>query len=117
MQILILLVLFGMAYLIIVLPRQRELKRHQALMGQLAVGDDVMMGSGVYGTIRQIDGDFVHLEVTPGVELKIAKRAVAAKVEESTPEVVDLTLTDAERDGGSDGADGDSAHGSSTGEE
>ena len=48
--------------------------------------------SGVYGTIRSIDGDHVMLEVAPGIELKIAKRAVAAKVEETDGDgVVDLT--------------------------
>jgi preprotein translocase subunit YajC len=112
MQLLILIVLFGLAFAVLILPRQRELRRHQALMGDLAVGDEVMMGSGVYGTIRDIDGEFVRLEVAPGTELKIAKRAVAARVTEpEESDVVDLTIGDEPRraadepDNGSAGPD------------
>jgi preprotein translocase subunit YajC len=92
MGILIVLIFFAVAWVLLILPRQRELRRHQALMTQLEVGDEVIMSSGVYGTIRSIDGDHVMLEVAPGIELKIAKRAVAAKVEETDGDgVVDLT--------------------------
>lgn len=96
MQVIILIVLFGLAWAVLILPRQRELRRHQALMGELAPGDEVMMGSGIYGTIREMDGDFVRLEVAPGTELKIAKRAIAARVTppEEESDVVDLTMND-----------------------
>lgn len=80
MQSIILIVLFGLAFVVLIVPRQRELRRHQALMSELAEGDEVMMGSGIYGTIRAIDGEYVTLEVSDGVTLRIAKRAVAAKV-------------------------------------
>jgi preprotein translocase subunit YajC len=95
MSILIVLIFFAVAWFLLILPRQRELRRHQALMAELEPGDDVIMSSGVYGTILEIDGDIVQIEVAPGVELKIAKRAVAAKVAEPEPDidpsVVDLT--------------------------
>ena len=70
-------------------------------MSQLKAGDEVVMSSGVYGTIREIEGDEVRLEVAPGVELKIAKRAIAtlavdpAAVESTADSsVVDLTEED-----------------------
>lgn len=91
MSILIILVFFAVAWFLLILPRQRELKRHQALMAELQVGDEVIMTSGVYGVIQAIDGERVQLEVAPDVELTIAKRAVAAKVVEPADEVVDLT--------------------------
>jgi preprotein translocase subunit YajC len=77
MGILIILLFFVAAWFLLILPRQRELRRHQALMGQLAPGDEVVTSSGVYGTIRSIEGDVVQLEVAPGLELKLAKRAIA----------------------------------------
>jgi preprotein translocase subunit YajC len=92
MGILILLLFFAAAWLLLIVPRQRELKRHQALMQQLEPDDEVILSSGVYGTIREIEGDHVQLEVAPGVELKVAKRAIAALATEPEPEsVVDLT--------------------------
>ena len=44
------------------------------------------MTSGVYGVVRSIDGDFVRLEIADGVEIKIARRSVAARVEDSEAE-------------------------------
>ncbi len=82
MAILILLVFTLLAFwVVLILPRQRELKRHQALMDDLKVDDDVMMTSGIYGVICAIDGDYVQLEIADGVEIKIAKRSVAARVD------------------------------------
>lgn len=77
MGIVIILIFFAVAWFLLIVPRKRELRRHEFLMSQLEPGDEVVMSSGVYGTIRTIDGDEVRLEVAPGVELKVAKRAIA----------------------------------------
>jgi preprotein translocase subunit YajC len=74
------LLVFGLLFAVLILPRQRELRRHQALVASLEVGQEVMTGTGIYGTIRGLDDDFVHLEVAPGVVMKLARRAVAAQV-------------------------------------
>lgn len=84
MSVLLLLILFVLAWVVLILPKQRELKRHNSLVASLDVGDEVMSGSGIYGTITEIDGDIVHLEIAPGTEIRVARRAVAAKV--ATPE-------------------------------
>jgi len=80
MSTLLLLLLFVLAWVVLILPKQRELRRHNALLATLAEGDEVMSGSGIYGTITAIDGDVVYLEVAEGIELKVARRAVASKV-------------------------------------
>lgn len=85
MAALILLILFVLAWVVLILPRQRELRRHQRLMGQLVVGDEVMMSSGIYGTIVELDGDYARLEIADGVTVKIARRSIAATVAEPTP--------------------------------
>lgn len=80
MSLIIIAVLFVIAWVVLILPKQRELKRHNALVASLAVGDEVMTGSGLYGTLVQLADDHVLLQVAPGVEMKIARRAIAAKV-------------------------------------
>jgi preprotein translocase subunit YajC len=84
MSVILLIVLFVLAWVVLILPKQRELKRHNALVASLEVGDEVMSGSGLYGTIARIEGDVVYLEVAPGLELKLARRAIAARVAEPT---------------------------------
>lgn len=80
MSTILLLLLFVLAWVVLILPKQRELRRHNALLATLVEGDEVMSGSGIYGTITAIEGDVVYLEVAPGLELKVARRAVASKV-------------------------------------
>jgi preprotein translocase subunit YajC len=86
---LILILLFVVAWVILIVPKQRELKRHNALVAGLQVGDDVMTGSGIYGTIVSIDGDLVELQIAPGVEIKIARRAIASLVVAPDLEIVE----------------------------
>jgi preprotein translocase subunit YajC len=92
MAMIILLVLFVLMWVVLIVPRQRELRRHQALMRELEVGDEVMMGSGIYGTITDLEDDIVHLSLAPGVEISAPRRAVAANVPvppATTPELAD----------------------------
>lgn len=89
MAIIILLAFFILAWVVLIYPRQRELKRHQKLMTELHIGEEVMMTSGIYGFIREIDGDYVQLEIADGLQIKIAKRSVAARVEVPQPSDAD----------------------------
>lgn len=77
---LLIILLFAIAWVVLILPKQRELKRHNALVASLEVGDEVMTGSGIYGTLTEIAEDRVRLEVAPGLEVTLARRAVAAKI-------------------------------------
>jgi preprotein translocase subunit YajC len=79
---LLLLILFALAWVVLILPKQRELKRHNALVAALQVGDRVMTGSGFYGTITEIAADTVRLQLAPNLEVTVARRAVAARIDE-----------------------------------
>ncbi len=86
MAILLIVIFFGAMWALLIRPKQRELKRHNELVASLEVGEDVMIGAGVYGTLIEVTDDTVWLEIAPGVTIKVARRAVAAKV---TPDVAD----------------------------
>ena len=62
---------------------QRELRRRVDLQGALEPGDEVMTTAGLYGTVRQLDTAHVWLEVAPGTVVKVARRAIGAKVDET----------------------------------
>lgn len=84
MSFLIIIVLFVIAWVVLILPKQREVKRHNAFVDTLAVGDEVMTGSGIYGTLVQIEDATVLMQIAPGVELKVARRAIASRVTQAT---------------------------------
>lgn len=76
----LLAVTFLLMWVLFILPQQRRLKAHQAVVATLEVGDEVMATSGLYGTIARLDDDVVHLEVAPGTVVRLARGAVARKV-------------------------------------
>lgn len=53
--------------------RQQEMTNTQASLGP---GTEVMLGSGIFGTVVSLDEETVHLQVAPGTTLKVAKQAV-----------------------------------------
>ena len=53
----------------------------------LEVGNEVMTGSGLFGTIVEIDGDTITLESTPGNETRWIRAAIAKIV--PLPDVAD----------------------------
>ena len=78
-----LVLIFGLLFLM--MSRGRKQQREAAkLRSSLEVGDEIMTGSGLYGTITAIDGDVVTVESTPGVPTRWYRPAISKKVDPST---------------------------------
>ena len=86
MGIIFLPLMFLALWAIVILPQQRRMRAHQALVSQLEVGDEVMTTSGILGTITAMDDEVLHLEVAPGVTLRIVRAAIARRMTEPEPE-------------------------------
>lgn len=76
--------LFGGMYFVFLRPRNRRLKEARALASSLAVGDEVVLNSGIYGFVSDIDGDIVWLDIADGhgqerIEIRVTRGAVARK--------------------------------------
>src|SRR5262245_1236222 len=84
-------ILLALLWVVLILPRQREVRRHNALVASLEVGDEVMTGAGIYGTITRIADDDVWVEVAPDVTIRMAKRAVGSRIESdaTSPQAAD----------------------------
>ena len=86
----ILLFGFGIMWLLIVLPQRRRQKAHEELVGGLKPGDYVLTAGGLYGTVTEIGGDDIGVEVAPDIEVRVAKRAVGAVVPPDQIEEIEL---------------------------
>jgi preprotein translocase subunit YajC len=75
--VLIILVLF-LIWLMLVRPQRRRQQAQQAMIDHLRIGDEVLTAGGFFATVRQIDEDEVTVELGPGTEARVAKRAIAA---------------------------------------
>jgi preprotein translocase subunit YajC len=78
--------MFLALWAIVILPQQRRVRAHNALVNVLEEGDEVMTTSGILGTITQLDDEVLHLEVAPGVTLRVVRGAVARRMNEPEPE-------------------------------
>jgi preprotein translocase subunit YajC len=79
-QLIILALMIGIFYFLLIRPQQRRMRAQQALQSSLQLGDEVMTVAGFLGTIRRFDGDVITLELSPGVEARINRRAISGKL-------------------------------------
>jgi preprotein translocase subunit YajC len=82
-QLLPFVLIVAVFYLLLIRPQRR--RQAQLAQTQRAVepGDDVMLGAGIVGKVASTSKEFVHIEVSPGVEMRVARAAVVRRL---TPE-------------------------------
>ncbi|HKD44975.1 MAG TPA: preprotein translocase subunit YajC [Candidatus Angelobacter sp.] len=81
-----LLFIFGIFYLLLILPQQRRQKRWQAMINDLKTGDRVTTQGGIRGSIIAIKDDAVHLRVPPdNLRLEVTKASVASVFRDEEP--------------------------------
>jgi preprotein translocase subunit YajC len=62
-----------------VFTQRKRQKDVAALQNSLAVGDEVCTTSGLFGRVTAIEGAFVTLEISPGVNVRYDRRAIGQK--------------------------------------
>jgi preprotein translocase subunit YajC len=84
MSILMLVGFVVIFYLLIWRPQAKRTKEHKNLLGNLQKGDEVVTSGGIAGRVNKVSDDFVVIEVSDTVELKIQKAAIAATLPKGT---------------------------------
>lgn len=62
-------------FLLIRPQRKRQLELMATQRG-VEIGDEVLLGAGIVGRVASAEDDFLQLEVSPGVQLRVARGAV-----------------------------------------
>lgn len=92
-------------WLLIIRPQMRRQRELVQMQSAISAGDEVLLSSGVFGTIAAIEDTHLMVTIAPGVEIKVARGAVAQilrdePAEEATepgePAGTDTTDTDTE---------------------
>lgn len=78
--------IFAGMYFLLLRPQRKRMKETQALQSGLAVNDEVVLNSGIYGFITMIEGDIVWLDIADGhgserIEIRVSRGAVARKTQ------------------------------------
>ncbi len=80
--------MFAFFYFLIIRPQRKRMNDLQSLQRSLELGDEVVTMGGILGTIRRFDGDVVTIELSPGTEARVNRRAISARIDGSQPGVI-----------------------------
>ncbi len=78
--------IFAGMYFLLLRPQRKRMKETQSLQSSLAVEDEVVLNSGIYGFISAIEGDVLWLDIADGhekerIEIRVSRGAVARKIQ------------------------------------
>jgi preprotein translocase subunit YajC len=82
-------------WLLLVRPQARRSRELAHMQSTLEVGDEVILTSGLFGTVRGLDDDVAQVELADGVTVRVARGAVGQVVRPvDTPAPDDTAHTD-----------------------
>jgi preprotein translocase subunit YajC len=82
----LILLLLAALWLLLIRPAQRRQRQQQQMLSAVEVGDEIVTAGGLYGTVRALEEDELRLEIAPGIEVRVARRAVAGIISDKTQE-------------------------------
>ena len=83
-------------WLILIRPQVRRQRELAHMQSTLEVGDEVMLTSGVFGTVLGLDDDVARVEIAEGVTIRVARGAVGQVSAEPDPQPGPGTETDSQ---------------------
>jgi len=101
-QFLIIMVLvLGVMYVLMIRPQRQRQAQQQSMIDGANVGDDVLTTGGIYGTISEVEGDDIVVEIASGVTVHMTRRGIAAVLppeEEDADDAVEDEFVDVDAD-------------------
>ena len=75
-----LVALLAVFWFLLIRPQQRRNRELRSMQQSLKVGDEVMLTSGVFCVVEDIEDDHVRVEIAPDVTIKVARGAIGGVV-------------------------------------
>jgi preprotein translocase subunit YajC len=76
----IIVILAALFWLLLIRPQRRRQSAQNELIAGVEVGDEIVTAGGLYGHVVGIGDDELLVEIAHGVNVRIARRAVAGIV-------------------------------------
>ena len=87
---LLILIMFGIFYFIMIRPQVKRQKEHQAMLGKLGKGDEIITRGGLIGKITGISDDGVLVvELQEKVRVRIPRPYVEGRWDGKVPETAE----------------------------
>jgi preprotein translocase subunit YajC len=79
--ILMMIAIFGIFYLLLILPQQRRQKKWQAILKEIKPGDKVVTSGGLAGAIMSVKDDVVVLRLPPdNIKLEVTRSSIVSLI-------------------------------------
>jgi len=65
-------------WLLLIRPQAKRQRELRGMQDSLTVGNEVILTSGIYGTVREVVDDDLRVEVADGVVIRVARGAIGA---------------------------------------
>lgn len=73
--------IFAIFYFLVIRPQQRRVKQHQAMLGALKKGDEVITAGGIRARVtRLIDDREIEVEIAQGVKVRVVKATLTSVI-------------------------------------
>ncbi|MCK8464760.1 preprotein translocase subunit YajC [Aliiroseovarius sp. S1339] len=80
------LLVFAIMYFFMIRPQQKKMKEHQAMLGALRKGDQVITQGGVIGKILKVKDDSeVEVEIATGVKVRVVRATIVKVIGKTEP--------------------------------
>ncbi len=79
-----LIAIFVIFYLVLIRPQNKKQKEHQEMINTLEVGNEVVTAGGILGKIQEMNENYVHLEISENVTIKIQKQTISSLLPKGT---------------------------------
>ena len=81
-QLIIIVAMFALLWLFLIRPQRRRQIEQRELHESIEVGDEILTVGGMYAHVRELgDEDDLVVEIAPGTNVRLARRAVVGIVE------------------------------------
>ena len=76
LQFVVFLVALVGLWFVLTRPARAQQRKVTEFQSEIAVGSEVMMTAGIFGTVRSVEDDRVRLEIADGTVITVARQAL-----------------------------------------
>ena len=84
MSFLPLILIFVVFYFVLISPQTKKQKEHQEMVSALEVGNEVVTAGGILGKIQEMNENYVQLEISENVTIKIQRQTISSLLPKGT---------------------------------
>jgi len=79
-----LIIIFVVFYYLLIRPQSKKQKEHRETISSLEVGNEVVTAGGVLGKIKEINDQYVQLQISENVIIKVQRHTIGALMPKGT---------------------------------